>query len=64
MFNILYNIGKWFVFKNNICMFDSELFYFDIVFDVCVYNNFIEIMKIIVREFCGFLYVIDIIFFF
>lgn len=32
-------------------MFDSELFYFDIVFDVCVYNNFIEIMKIIVSEF-------------
>lgn len=23
-------------------MFDSELFYFDIVSDVCVYNNFIE----------------------
>lgn len=40
--------------KNNICMFDSELFYFDIVCDVCVYINFIEIMKIIVREFYGF----------
>lgn len=34
-------------------MFDSELFYFDIVSDVCVYNNFIETMKIIVREFHG-----------
>lgn len=41
-------------------MFDSELFYFDIVCDVCVYIKFIEIMKIIVREFYGFLYVIDI----
>lgn len=36
-------------------MFDSELFYFDIVFDVCVYINFIKIMKIIVSEFYGFL---------
>lgn len=34
-------------------MFDSELFYFDIVCDVCVYTNFIETMKIIVREFHG-----------
>lgn len=32
-------------------MFDSELFYFDIVCDVCVYTNFIETMEIIVREF-------------
>lgn len=34
-------------------MFDSELFYFDIVSDVCVYTNFIETMKIIVSEFHG-----------